>query len=121
MNDDDDKYLDPKQNPMIRIEDENGYSVPVDLIGPAIQGLVKDEPNFEITIRPGFTITGNQGSDPVVQRDGHSCKLNEVSSEVESEILDAIRKHKKTIKSLQQSKYLDPDRNPIIRFDTDED
>jgi len=95
--------------------------IKVDLLGAAIRGLTKDEPDFEIEVREGFTITGSRGSDPIIQRDGHSCKLDEVSPEVESEILDAIKKHKKTIKSLQQSKYLDPQTNPMIRFDTEED
>jgi len=93
--------------------------IPVDLLSGAIREITKDKPDFEIEVREGFTITGSQGSDPTVQRDGHSCKLNEVSSEVESEILGAIKKHKEAIKSMRQSKYLDPETNPMIRFDED--
>ena len=91
--------------------------IPVDLVGAAIRNIVKGEANFEIAVRPGFEIIGIRGRDTVVRCDGHSCALDEISSELSNEILGAIGKHKEEIEELGASKYLDPKANPMIKVD----
>jgi len=103
MNDDDDKYLDPKQNPMIRIEDENGYSVPVDLVASTIRDLTKDGNDVE---GPG-------------QHNDKQYELDKIPPELGSTIIKAVKKHKQTVDSIKRAKYLDPETNPMIRFDED--
>ena len=95
--------------------------IPVNLLEAAIREIAKDKTDFEIEVKEGLTITGSQGRDPVVHRDGYSYKLDEVSFEVEAEIMDAIKKHNKVARSLKEAKYLDPSTNPVIRTDPDED
>jgi len=116
MNDDDDKYLDPKQNPMIRIEDENGYSVPVDLVASTIRDLTKDGNDVE---GPGFEIISRPGLDPVVQHNDKQYELDKIPPELGSTIIKAVKKHKQTVDSIKRAKYLDPETNPMIRFDED--
>jgi hypothetical protein len=95
--------------------------IDVDLIGTAIRGLVKGEPDFEIEVDEDCEIIGKSGADTIVRYKGNSYALDAISGEIESEILTKINKHKQVVRSLQQSKYVDPDTNPVIRFDTDED
>ena len=96
---------------------DNPLDVDTAILKTTIRNLAKDQKEYTIEVRPGFEIEGQAGKEPIVRYEDCQYTIDELPHEARAEFLKASEKHHGIIKSLRQSKYLDPSTNPMIKAD----